>query len=781
MSKPRKEKWLKPIEATASRTRGMRINVHGAVQGVGFRPFVYRLANEIGLRGWVQNSSQGLVIELEGDNEAIDVFLQRLRSEQPRSAVIQDMKYFDLAPKGLATFEIRKSDEAGKKIVQVLPDLAICPACLKEILEPGNRRHLYPFTNCTSCGPRFSITQSLPYDRDNTTMKRFKMCRECQGEYDDPTNRRFHAQPNACHACGPHLELWDKNGNSVGSREDALIRAARMIEEGRIVAVKGLGGFHLMVDARNEVAIQNLRKRKHRPEKPFAAMFPDLDSLMAECEVSRQEKQLLLSPASPILLLKKRKRSGLPTFLAPDNPYLGVMIPYTPLHALLLMELGFPVVATSGNLSEEPICIDEREALSRLSDVADLFLVHNRPIVRAMDDSVVRFVMGKPLLLRGGRGYAPLVVPLDNDGPQVLAVGGHLKNTIAVSAGNSIIVSQHIGDLDSGPSYEAFRKTEVGLKELYEVEPQAVACDAHPDYFSSHQAHQFGVPVIQVQHHHAHVVSCMAEHGLKNRVLGISWDGSGYGLDGTVWGGEFLLATRSEFTRVGRFRPFSLPGGEKCVKEPRRTALGLLYGMLGEKVFGQSNLAPVRAFSESELRILGSMLKKRMNTPITSSAGRLFDAVASIVGLKQRMTFEGQSAMILEFSVDPKEKTEPYPFLVDKKKDLLEVDWEPMILNILLDVERCVSKGRISSRFHNTLVEIIVAVAEMLNEQLVVLSGGCFQNRILLERTVIRLREEGFDVYWPIRVPPNDGGLALGQTVVAAHRLRSGQGELSCV
>jgi hydrogenase maturation protein HypF len=766
---------VRHVESIPHLMRRVRVIVNGAVQGVGFRPFVYRLATELELTGWVLNSSEGLVIEAEGDGRTLEIFLRRLEVERPVNSIIRKMDWAYLAPAGFTAFEIRHSDEMGNKSVQVLPDLAICAECLKEIIEPGNRRHLYPFTNCTSCGPRFSIVESLPYDRANTSMKQFKMCEACQREYEDPASRRFHTQPNACHTCGPHLELWDKRGNSVDSKEGSLFQAARAIEKGFIVAVKGLGGFQLIVDARNDGAVRELRKRKHREEKPFAVMFPSVESVMVECDVSEEERKLLLSPASPIVLIKRKGKLGfsrISSLVAPENPFLGVMIPSTPLHALLLDELNFPIVATSGNLSEEPICIDEKEAVERLHDIADFFLIHNRPIVRAMDDSVVKLIMGRPLLLRGGRGYAPIVVQMEKEIPQVLAVGGHLKNTIAVSAGNSVIVSQHIGDLDSSPSYDAFQKAETSLKELYEVNPEAVACDAHPDYFSSHQALQFGVPVIKVQHHHAHIVSCMAEHGLKNRVLGISWDGSGYGPDGTVWGGEFLLATRSEFTRVGRLRTFPLPGGEKSVKEPRRTALGLLYGMLGEKVFERSYLIPVWAFSESELRILRSMLKRRVNTPITSSVGRLFDAVASIVGIKQRMTFEGQAAMALEFSVDPKEKTE---------KDLLEVDWEPMILEVLLDVERHVPVGRISSRFHNTLVEINVAVAEMLNEEQVVLSGGCFQNRILLERTVNRLRQEGFDVYWPQRIPPNDGGLALGQAVVAALQVRSGQGELSCV
>jgi hydrogenase maturation protein HypF len=789
------------------------------VQGVGFRPFVYRLATEMGLPGWVNNSAQGVFIEVEGERERLEAFLLRLEPEKPPRAFIQSLESSFLDPVGYTTFEIRHSEEAGAKTAFVLPDLAVCPDCLREIFDPSDRRYRYPFTNCTNCGPRFSILLALLYDRPNTTMRVFPMCEACRAEYENPSDRRFHAQPNACPACGPHVELWDGAGATLATHYDALLAAAGAIRHGRIVAVKGLGGFHLMCDARSEEAVRLLRQRKRREEKPFALMFPSLESVTAMCEVSDMEARLLRSPESPIVLLRRKQVVGslgrwvigkpdhpttqspndpITPSVAPGNPTLGVMLPYTPLHHLLMAELGFPVVATSGNLSDEPICTDEREALERLGGIADLFLVHNRPIARHVDDSVARVMLGREMVLRRARGYAPLPVTLREPLPTLLAVGAHLKNTVAVSVGRQVFGSQHIGDLETAQAFDAFRRVIADFENLYELKPGAVACDLHPDYLSTHYAERSGLPVVRVQHHYAHVLACMAENEMDAPVLGVSWDGTGYGTDGTVWGGEFLRVTADGFERAARLRTFRLPGGERAVKEPRRAAMGLLYELFGDRLFtsplpltpsreGRGNtmaLPPgggglgggetLRAFSPAELVVLRRMLAQGVNAPVTSSMGRLFDAVASIVGLRQTVRFEGQAAMELEFALHGVETEEAYPFEVaERNGQPAVVDWGPMICAILVDGECGLPAGMISAKFHNALAEMIVTVAGRVEEERVVLSGGCFQNRYLTERAVRRLRAEGFRPYWHQRVPPNDGGIALGQ-VMAAGRERPG-------
>ncbi len=762
--------------------RRLRVAVRGAVQGVGFRPFVYRLARQLDLTGWVLNSSQGVFLEVEGPPDRLETFFQRLQREKPRHAVIHSLDAVYLDPAGYVDFVIRESQDEGEKTVLILPDIATCPDCLREVFDPTNRRYRYPFTNCTNCGPRYSIILALPYDRPNTTMRGFSMCEECRAEYENPLDRRFHAQPNACPHCGPHLELWDPAGRRLASHDEALRAAAQALREGAILAVKGLGGFHLMVDARNQDAVLRLRQRKARGAKPFALMYPDVDMVKAHCHLSLVEEGLLTSPEAPIVLLRRRKtplaqgQAHLPAdAVAPDNPYLGVMLPYTPLHHLLLQDLGFPVVATSGNRSEEPICTDEHEALERLAGMADLFLVHNRPIARHVDDSVVCVVQGRPLVLRRARGYAPLPVFLERPLPPALAVGGHLKNTVAVTVDRQVVLSQHIGDLETEPAYRAFRQVLHDLQRLYQVRPQRVACDAHPDYLSTHFARRTGLPVTPVQHHYAHILACMAENHLDAPVLGVAWDGTGYGPDGTVWGGEFLVVAGATYRRVAHFRTFPLPGGEKAIREPRRTALGLLYEMLGNEVLTREDLPPLRVFSETERRVLQRMLAHGLNTPRTSSAGRLFDVVASLLNLCQVMQFEGQAAMALEFALPEDAAQHPaYPLpLRDVDGETWVVDWEPLFQALLEDLARGESPGAIAARFHNALVEAIVAVARRVGLERVVLSGGCFQNRYLLAQSVVKLERAGFRPYWPQRIPPNDGGIALGQAVaLALHHSR---------
>lgn len=749
----------------------VRVKVSGAVQGVGFRPFVYRLATDLRLSGWVLNSSQGVVVDAEGASESLQDFLDRLASEKPPLAVVQkiDSEFLDLV--GYKSFEIRESAEAGGKTALILPDIATCADCLREILDPDDRRYRYPFTNCTNCGPRFSIIETLPYDRPHTSMKHFAMCAGCAREYRDPADRRFHAEPIACAQCGPQLQLWDSLGKMIAERETALRRAAAEIRNGKIVALKGLGGFQLLVDARNREAVAQLRQRKHREEKPFAVMFPSIKAVRTTCAVSSLEEALLTGPESPIVLLALKNAGPLADAVAPGNPNLGVLLPYTPLHHLLLRELNFPVVATSGNLSDEPICIDETEALRRLGGIADIYLVHDRPIVRHMDDSIVRVIHGREMILRRARGYAPLPIRWAHSQPTILAVGAHLKNSVALSVGPNVFISQHIGDLATPEAHEAFRRSAADLPRLYEAQPEIVAHDLHPDYLSTKHAQRLPGRHFSVQHHWGHVASCMAENEVAAPALGVSWDGTGYGLDGTIWGGEFLLANDDgTFKRVAHLRQFRLPGGDRAIKEPRRSALGLLHEIFGDDLWTKAQL--LAAFEQTELSILRPMLEKGINSPITSSAGRLFDAVAALIGLRQRTSFEGQAAMELEFCAIADASAAAYPFALTPN-DPVVVDWEPAIDAVLRDLNAEVPRGIISTKFHKMLSSMILAVAEKFGEPRVILSGGCFQNRRLAETVVADLIAHDFQPFWHRQIPPNDGGISLGQVIAASWLERS--------
>jgi hydrogenase maturation protein HypF len=792
----------------------LRFIVYGVVQGVGFRPFVYRLANELSLFGWVRNDAQGVTIEVEGSADRLASFRERLPDEKPPHSAIYSLEAVQLEPAGYESFTIISSQPSAishQPSAIILPDIATCPDCLNELFNPADRRHHYPFINCTHCGPRYSIITALPYDRPNTTMAGFQMCDACRAEYDNPADRRFHAQPIACANCGPQLELWNPRGEVLNISHDALLAAAEAIRSGMVVAVKGLGGFHLMVDARerNDDAVTRLRRLKRREEKPFALMYPSLAAIEGDCVVDPIAHNILLSPASPILLLPKRsaisdsplpsspkirKRGGikhssahpLSPLIAPSNPYLGVMLPYTPLHHLLMMELGFPVVATSGNLSEEPICTDERDALERLAGIADLFLVHNRPITRHVDDSIVRIMMGREMLLRRARGYAPLPMVLKQPMPPLLAVGGHLKNTIAVASSDKVFVSQHIGDLETAAAYDALTRASADLQRMYAVQPKLIACDRHPDYLSTQFARESGLPNVPVQHHLAHILACMAENELTGEALGVAWDGAGYGDDGTVWGGEFLKVNLPdcngavECCRVAHLRTFPLPGGDQAAREPRRSALGLLYGLFGADSFKMTDLPPIKAFNSHELPIIAAALEKRLNCPITSSAGRLFDAVASLLDLRQFNRYEGQAAMELEFlAMQSGEETAYHLNLPaahyhkdSRTNEPLVLDFRPVICDIIDDLKSSVSGPTIARRFHNTLVEMIIGVARLIGIPAVFLSGGCFQNRLLLESAVHSLQTANFHPYWHQRIPPNDGGIALGQAVYASRIAR---------
>jgi hydrogenase maturation protein HypF len=707
---------------------------------VGFRPHVYRLARARGLAGFVLNSIQGVLIEAEGAATGLDAFVEELRAGPPPNAVVTGFTTEAIPDEGTASFTVRHSDATGEPAAFLLPDLAICPECLADITNPCNRRYRYPFTTCTHCGPRYSIVEGIPYDRPLTSMRHFPMCPACQAEYVDPLDRRFHAQTNCCAECGPQLALWDSAGSVLSAGDAALRQAVAAVRAGRILALKGIGGFHLICDALNGEAIRLLRTRKQRPAKPLAVMA-------RQWELADREERLLQSPQAPIVLVERP--IALPEEIAPGNPFLGVMRPYSPLHALLLDSLDGPIVATSGNLTDEPICIDEHEALARLGKVADLFLVHNRPILRPVDDSIVRWMDGAPTLLRRARGYAPLPLQVVLPLPQMVATGAHMKNTVAVSRGRLIFLSQHLGDLSTVAALEGHRQCLRDLTGVYQIQPEKAVCDLHPDYGSTASARALGLPLRAVQHHEAHVLAGIAEHAIEGPVLGVAWDGSGYGTDGTVWGGEYLQFAGGVFTRVDHLRTFRLPGGEQAVRQPRRSLLGVSSEM------GRPEWArPL--FQEAEWRVLQVMLERRLNAPLTSSMGRLFDAAAALLGLCPVSSFEGEAAMQLEFAARESSCHDTVP---------METDWAELML-ALAESNRTVADR--AAMFHNAIADSVVRIAERHGLHQVLLTGGCFQNALLVERTAGRLRAAGFKVFTHRALPPNDGAIAVGQIVAAA-------------
>ena len=742
----------RPVTAVAS-TQRLRITLRGAVQGVGFRPFIYRLATEMSLTGWVLNSSSGLVVEVEGALDQLTQFEQRLEDERPKASIVTVHESTRIPAEGSATFEIHASDSDTGKSVNVLPDLATCDDCRKELLDPSNRRFEYPFTNCTNCGPRYTIVIDIPYDRPNTTMKDFALCPQCREEYENPANRRFHAQPNACPVCGPKLE------GTIADTAKALLR-------GEIVALKGIGGFQLVADARQAGAVMRLRERKHREEKPFALMMPTLAMAREYCEIAPAEVELLESQAAPIVLLQPKPGTDIAGNVAHCSPYLGVMLPYSPVHHLLMKQCPFPLIVTSGNRSDEPIAIGNDEATTRLQDIADHFLMHNRPIVRACDDSVVRLTRGRAGILRRARGYAPLGVRVVRELPPVLAVGGHLKNTVGIAVRQEVFLSQHIGDLETLEARQAFERAIADLCRLYSFKPEAVVCDLHPDYASTHWAESSGLPVIRVQHHQAHVTACAAENSVQGPYLGVSWDGTGYGLDGAIWGGEFFRVEGDCYARVAHLRPFGLPGGDAAVREGWRSAASVLFEVFGTEECGNScpGVAGERSSFEVKRTRVREMLERKINVVPTTSVGRLFDAVASIAGVAQQNRFEGQAAMLLENQIGALRTEEAYP--------LTGGDWAPLVSDLMEDLRAGMPVSRIAARFHNALVNWIVDVAEQVKEKQIVLSGGVFQNRYLTERAAAVLEARGFIVHTHRQVPPNDGGIALGQAVMSAGPFR---------
>jgi hydrogenase maturation protein HypF len=754
----------------------LKITIRGVVQGVGFRPFIYRLAGEMQVKGWIINSSQGVFIEAESDKQTLETFLRRIESDRPSNSFIQSFESAWLDAEGFKTFEIRESKEQGSKTALVLPDISTCKDCLDEVFDPANRRYLYPFTNCTNCGPRFSIIRDLPYDRVNTTMDEFEMCPECRAEYTDPLNRRFHAEPTACPVCGPTVTLTDNKANVIAEYHDAVKQTALYIKQGRIVALKGIGGYQLLCDARSGKAVKMLRSRKRRSEKPFAMMFPGIAAVKAECDVTPEEERVLCSVEAPIVLLKRKQgaKSAVSKECAGSNPYFGIMLPYSPLHHILMHELGFPVIATSGNISEEPICIDEEHAYEKLAAIADVFLIHNRKILRHVDDSIVRIVHGREMMMRRARGYAPLPVVIKQlKGKTVLAAGAHLKNTIAVNKGTNVFISQHIGDLENVESINAFKNVIYDLTNFYELKPAKVIADKHPDYVSTKFAEGSGIKMFSVQHHYAHVLSCMAENEIEGEVLGVSWDGTGYGTDGTIWGGEFLISGGKDFKRAAHLSPFRLPGGEQAIHDVWKIGYSLLYSVYGKETAGLKKIEFLNY--KTEIKIISQMLDKALNSPLTTSAGRLFDGVAAIMGIRNYASYEAQAAMELEFAAEKfgsdELKTNDY-FAFDTVKNgdgIYEIRWHKTIKAIVEAIGRKEPAGNIAARFHNTLAEMIVSTAKLLGVNRVVLTGGCFLNRRLLEKSISRLEEEGFKAYWHQRVPTGDGGISLGQMKFASY------------
>jgi len=754
------------------------IAVQGVVQGVGFRPFVYGLASRLGLAGTVRNDTTGVVIDVEGEPASLEVFLRALVAEAPPLAIIERVAAERKQVRHYRTFEIERSEAQDEKVVFISPDVATCPECLRELADPRDRRYGYPFLNCTKCGPRFTIITGVPYDRERTTMAAFAMCLACRAEYEDPRDRRFHAQPTACPACGPGLRVTDLQGNEVPAPDPIAFVGARL-KEGKIVAIKGLGGYHLACDALRDDIVRELRRRKHREAKPLAIMVLDLDTAGRLCEVSAEEAKLLTSPRRPVVLLRKREGCPIAEEVAPRNRYLGVMLPYTPLHHLLMRQAARPLVMTSGNLTEEPIAYEDDDALERLSGIADYFLAHNRPIHMRCDDSVTRMILGRELPVRRSRGYAPLPIRLSMPvAVPILACGGQLKNTFCLARGEYAFLSHHIGDLDDYRTYRSFVEGIEHFKVLFDIRPEAVAYDLHPAYLSSQYALSLeGLPRIAVQHHHAHIASCMADNGCEGPVIGVAWDGTGYGSDGRIWGGEFLVADYSHFERLAHLEEVPLPGGEQAIRQPWRMAGAYLYHVYGDAM-ESLDLEFIRRLDPRVWRVIRQMMKRGVNSPLTSSAGRLFDAVAALLGLRDEVQYEAQAAMELEMVAD-RTPIEGYPIRILSREGLMVVETKGIIKGVVEDLITGEPSPLIAAKFHTTLAKMILEVCCRIRELTglgqVALSGGVFQNVRLLTEAVERLAAVGFEVYTHRRVPPNDGGIALGQAAVANVILAKGR------
>jgi len=741
------------------------LDIKGFVQGIGFRPFVFHLAKKYQQQGWVVNTNQGVSISIEGANILQQGFLHDLENLLPEFAEIHSLSVSSKPLENFNSFLIKQSVEQGQNSVFALPDISPCAECIADLLNPESRFYRYPFTSCCNCGPRYSIMLKQPYDRVRTSMEKFSACPECLSDYSSSENRRFHSQTIACRHCGPQLSFIDKKGIKLEQGELALTRAIECLKQGKIIAIKGVGGFQLLVDASNAQAVEQLRLRKLRAEKPFALMVKNLESARELCEISELEQQTLISYASPIVLMKRLNNTLIVEEVAPNNKLLGLMLPASPLHHLIANDFNKPLIATSANISGEPICITEQQALNRLSNIADFFLTHDREIVRPLDDSIIRVINNKATVLRRARGYSSIPITISQSLDDQIATGGQMKNAVAISHNNQIILSQHIGELDTLNSQNQFQQALADLQAFYSLNPSSVSYDLHPDYHSTVFAKQMGLKENAVQHHYAHILSCMAEHDLQSSVLGFAWDGTGLGLDNTIWGGECLIVNTQGFQRYAYFNPFALVGGGKVASEPRRSALGLLYGIYGDDLFTTELSHLLSAFSEQELKLLRQSLKAQLNTPYTSSVGRLFDGVSSLIGLCQLNSFEGQAAMLLEQQVSDN-CDDSYSYKLVGNKPII-IDWQPMVIEILVDIPKQ-RKSVIAAKFHNTLAEIMLDIANQAQQQHIVLSGGCFQNAYLTECCVKKLESAGYTVFTHEKTPPNDGGIALGQLYATA-------------
>jgi hydrogenase maturation protein HypF len=753
-----------------------RISARGVVQGVGFRPFVYQLATRYGLVGWVCNTSEDVKIEVQGERKNLECFLEDLEQKAPPLACIEDISVSYHPPADYTAFEIRHSIAQEGKYQLVSPDIATCQACGQEIFDEQNRRYRYPFTNCTNCGPRFTIIEDIPYDRPKTTMRGFKMCPQCQAEYDNPFDRRFHAQPNACPTCGPQLELLDTKGKRVGEK-DVIAAAVRLLKEGTILAIKGLGGYLLACDATSQKAVELLRQRKRRPFKPLAIMVADIEEARRHCQVSAEEERLLSSPQSPIVLLRRKPKSTVCQAVAPNLKYLGVMFPYTPLHHILMRETRLPLVMTSGNLSEEPIAKDNDEAVRRLADIADYFLAHNRDIYSRYDDSVTLVEIGAVQLTRRARGYAPYPVRLPFDAREILACGAEEKSTFCLTRDNYAFVSQHIGDLENLETMEHFETTLELYKKLFRINPKIVAYDMHPEYLSTKFALELAekcldIRLVPVQHHHAHIASCLADNGVESPVIGVSLDGTGYGTDGRIWGGEFLVADLKGFNRMGHLEYLPLPGGAAAIKRPYRIAIGYLLKLLGEDALISTKLDFLEQVDPVEIDLIKRQIQTGLNSPLTSSMGRLFDAVSALIGVRGEIDYDAQAAIELEMiAYDADVGDRAYPYVVVEHEGVSVVQLKELLSAIVLDLQQGVPQAEIAAKFHNTVAGMICGVCKVILAKTgikqVALSGGVFQNRLLLRRAAPLLESAGFSVLTHKQVPCNDGGISLGQAAIA--------------
>ncbi len=748
------------------------IIIKGIVQGVGFRPFIHKLVKNYNLPGWVLNSNQGVEIEVEGKIEEINSFVSNIKEKLPPLAKIEKIEVRQLSLVGYKEFSIKKSIvKEEDSFVLVSPDISICEDCLQELFDSHNRRFRYPFINCTNCGPRFTIIKDIPYDRKKTTMNNFIMCSLCQSEYDNIEDRRYHAQPNACADCGPQVSLYYNKRRIEGI--NPIKEAVKLLKEGKIGAIKGLGGFHLACDATNDKAVARLRRLKNREAKPFALMSFNLEKIMQYCKAGEKEKEWLMNRARPIVLLKKRVDSLISPSVAPHNNYLGVMLPYTPLHYLLLKNNFAALIMTSGNIADQPIIADNLEALEKLDGIVDFFLFYNRDIFNRCDDSVIKAINGEKVFFRRSRGYVPYPIMLDFKLREVLALGGELKNTISFSRENYIFPSQYLGDLKSAETLEFFKESIKVFANMFKMKPKIIACDLHPDYLSTQYAEEMKVnkrlEIVKVQHHHAHIVSCMAENNVKEKVIGVAYDGTGYGDDGNIWGGEFLLCDHKKYSRVGYLKYYPLPGGDKVITEPWRMAYSYLYSIYGSKA-KILDIDFIRRMDYGKLSIIEKMIDKNINSPFTSSCGRLFDAVSSLIGIKDEISYEGQAAMELESFCASGIKGK-YNFCVYMEEEKFIIDPQEIFIDIIKDLKKGLDKKIIAAKFHNTVTEFTVDLCGKIRENTginkIALSGGVFQNKYLTEKVIFSLEDKGFEVYIQRKVPPNDGGISLGQAVVA--------------